>query len=166
MNPPERIKPTSLGDYLEVMTRAMFQAGLRWSMIDAKWPDFQRVFCNFDAQKVSKFTEKDVDRLASDQSILRSQKKIEATVENAKVLIALEKEHGGFANYLQSFKSYEELTADLKKRFKYMGALNAYYFLFRVGEPVPKFEEWVETIPGEHPRMQEMVEHARAQGKA
>jgi hypothetical protein len=39
-----------------------------------------------------------------------------------------------------------------------------WYFLFRVGEPVPRFETWVQTIPGDHPRMREMVERARACG--
>lgn len=45
-----------------------------------------------------------------------------------------------------------------------MGDMNVWYFLFRVHEPVPQFEHWVKTIPGEHPRMQEMVEQARAAG--
>ena len=38
-----------------------------------------------------------------------------------------------------------------------MGDLNVWYFLFRTGEPVPRFEPWVETIAGTHPRMHEMV---------
>lgn len=155
---PEVIKPTAPGDYLEVMTKAVFQAGIRWSTIEEKWDAFRLLFENFDAEKVSKFTQSDIDRLSTDERILRSPKKISATVENAKTILKLDQEHGGFSNYLRSFKSYEQLAKDLKKRFKFMGEMNAYYFLFRVGEPVPDFDEWVSTIPGDHPRMKEMVE--------
>jgi hypothetical protein len=44
--------------------------------------------------------------------------------------------------------------------------MNVWYVLFRCGEPVPRFEPWVKTIKGEHPRMREMVERARAQGRS
>ena len=36
--------------------------------------------------------------------------------------------------------------------------MNVYYFLFRVGEPVPPFKSWIKTIKGDHPRMKEMIE--------
>jgi 3-methyladenine DNA glycosylase Tag len=154
---PEQIDAESLGDYLEVMTRAIFQAGVSWAMVDKKWPAFRKAFCNFDAKKIAAFKDSDIERLSQDASILRSPKKIAATVENARVLIATDKEFGGFKNYLRS-KNYKELNKDIHKRFKYMGELNVYYFLFRVKESVPDFEEWVVTIEGEHPRMREMVE--------
>jgi hypothetical protein len=35
--------------------------------------------------------------------------------------------------------------------------MNVWYFLYRVGEPVPDFDAWIQTIPGDHPRMREMV---------
>jgi hypothetical protein len=80
------------------------------------------------------------------------------------MILELDRKRGGFANYLRSFADYATLTADVKKRFKFMGDMNVWYFLFRVHEPVPRFEHWVKTIPGEHPRMKEMVEKARAAG--
>jgi len=52
----------------------------------------------------------------------------------------------------------------LRKRFKFLGELSAYYFLFRVGEPVPRFEDWEKDIPGDHPRMREMIALAREKG--
>ena len=90
--------------------------------------------------------------------------KIRATVHNAQTLLELDTAHGGFEKYLQSFPTYAALSADIKRRFKFMGEMNVWYFLFRVREPVPKFEKWVTTIPGEHPRMKEMVERARHAG--
>jgi hypothetical protein len=47
-----------------------------------------------------------------------------------------------------------------------VGELSAYYFLFRVGERVPPFEEWEQTVPGDHPRMREMIALARRAGRA
>lgn len=158
---PEVIVAQSLGDYLDVMSKAVFQAGIKWATIDEKWPAFRERFHNFDTDKVAAFTKQDIERLSSDESILRSPRKIAATVENAKTLLQLDKQHSGFANYLHSFQNYESLSANLRKQFRYMGEMNVYYFLFRVGEPVPDFDQWVKTIPGDHPRMKEMIEHAK-----
>ena len=47
---------------------------------------------------------------------------------------------------------------------QFVGELSAYYIVFRLGGDVPRFEEWERTIPGDHPRMREMVAHARAGG--
>lgn len=162
---PERIKPTSLGDYLEVMTRAVFQAGLRWSAIEAKWPAFRAAFADFDAEKLAAFTSADVERLSQDESIIRSQKKIEGTVKNARMMIELAKQFGSLHDYFVSFDSYEKLSADIRKRFSFMGEMSVYYFLFRVSEQalLPDFDEWIKTIPGYHPRMREMVELAAKQ---
>ncbi len=90
---------------------------------------------------------------------------VAATVKNAQLLIELDRQYAGFAQYLRSKSNYEELRQDLRKRFKYMGDLNIYYFLFRVKESVPPFEEWVKTIPGDHPRMREMVQLAAAKNE-
>ena len=45
-----------------------------------------------------------------------------------------------------------------------MGPMNVWYFRFRAGEDVPKFEDWLPTIGGDHPRMREMVALARSNG--
>ena len=155
---PEQVDVKDLGDYLEVMTQAVFQAGVSWAMVANKWPAFRKAFSDFDAQKVAKYKNTDIERLANDVSILRSRNKIEGTVQNAQVLVEIEKEFGDFRKYLKSKKDYLELSKDIRKRFKYMGEMNVYYFLFRVKEPVPAFDGWIGTIEGEHPRMREMVE--------
>jgi len=157
---PEQIEPRGLADYLTVMTRAVFQAGVSWALIERKWPIFLRVFDGFDPQLVARYSEADVERIASEPGMLRSLKKIAATIENARTLLAIEREQG-FRDYLRSFGSYEHLSADLRKRFRYIGELSVYYFLFRVREPVPVFEEWERTVPGDHPRMREMIALAR-----
>ena len=42
MPAPEKIQPTSLGDYLEIMTKAVFQSGISWRVVEAKWPGIKK----------------------------------------------------------------------------------------------------------------------------
>jgi 3-methyladenine DNA glycosylase Tag len=161
---PERIESPRLADYLAVMSRAVFQAGVSWKLIESKWDAYLRLFEGFDPVVVAAFGEADVARILADGGVMRTHKKIVATVENARTLLELDRAHGGFRAYLRGFQSYAELAAELRARFRFLGELSVYYFLFRVGEPVPRFEDWETTIPGDHPRMREMIAHARAQG--
>ncbi len=161
---PDQIEAPKLNDYLEVMTRAVFQAGLSWASIAQRWEAFRAAFDGFDARRVAAYTEGDIDRLLHADGILHSARKIRATVHNAQALLELDASHGTIEAYLRSFPTYAALSADIKRRFKFMGEMNVWYFLFRVREPVPKFEKWVTTIPGDHPRMKQMVERARTAG--
>lgn len=97
---------------------------------------------------------------------MRTRKKVAATVENARTLLAIEREHGSFAAYLQSFGSYAERSAALRRRFRFLGELSVYYLLFLTGGDVPPFEEWERTVPGDHPRMREMIALARSEDAA
>jgi 3-methyladenine DNA glycosylase Tag len=161
---PERIEPRGLADYLAVMSQAIFQAGLSWALIASKWDAYLRLFEGFDPTIVAAFGEGDIERLMADGGVVRTRKKLVATVDNARTMLALEREFGSMRAYLRSFESYEALAADLRKRFKFLGELSAYYFVFRVGERVPRFEDWEKTIPGDHPRMREMIAQARDRG--
>ncbi|MBC5809457.1 MAG: DNA-3-methyladenine glycosylase I [Candidatus Eremiobacteraeota bacterium] len=163
---PEVVKPAGLADYLAIMSRAVFQAGLSWKMIEDRWDDYLRLFENFDPVRVAAMDSTDIERIMADGGVVRTYQKIAATIENARKLLELEKQPGGFEAYLGSFESYDALVGDLKKRFKFLGALGAYYLLFRTGHPVPTFEEWEKTIPGDHPRMREMIALAREGGKS
>ena len=163
---PDVITPHSPADYFEVMTRAVFQAGVRWKQIAEHWDAYRAAFEDFDPARVAAYDDLDVERVLATPGILRMPKKVRATIANAKALLELVREHGAIAPYLRGFNSYEALAKDLKKRFALMGDMNVWYFLFRTGEPVPRFEPWLQTIRGDHPRMREMVERARAQGRS
>jgi len=139
---PEKVRPRGLADYLDVMTRAVFQSGMSWRVVEAKWDGFRRAFRDFDPDWVAGLGEEDVERLASDKAIVRNRRKIEATIENAATMLELESEHGGFKDYLRSHGGFEETAADLVRRFKFLGDTGAYYFLYVVGEKVPSHEEW------------------------
>lgn len=162
---PQVVRPTSPADYLEVMSRAVFQTGVRWKQIAQHWDAYRSAFSQFDPVRVATYDDLDVDRVLSTPGVLRMRRKVLATVANAKALLEISQE-GGIAAYLRSFDDYPALANAIKKRFSFMGDMNVWYFLFRVGEPVPPFEAWVQTIPGDHPRMREMVERARACGRS
>ena len=142
---PEQINPQSLGDYLEVMSKATFQTGMSWRVVESKWPGTRDAFRGFDADAVANLTESDLDALTNDTRIIRNRRKIEAVVENARRMLELEKSHGSFRDYLRSHDGFEATVKDLRKQFKFMGDTGSYYFLYVVGEKVPSHEEWMES---------------------
>jgi 3-methyladenine DNA glycosylase Tag len=139
---PEQITPKRLGDYLDVMSKAVFQSGISWKVVEAKWPDTQAAFLNFDAKKVASMSEREIDALAQDTRVIRNRRKLEAIVTNAARMLELETEHGSFKKYLQAHDGFDETVAALRKDFKFMGEMGCYYFLYVVGEPVPPHDEW------------------------
>jgi DNA-3-methyladenine glycosylase I len=70
----------------EALTLGVFEAGLSWSIVFGKRDAFRRAFHGFDIVQVAAMTERDVDRLLQDPSIIRNRAKIQATVENARAL--------------------------------------------------------------------------------
>ena len=147
MGPPEQITPQKLGDYLEALSKAVFQAGISWQVIEAKWDGFRAAFADFDPVTVAAFTDDDVERLMGDPGVVRNRRKIEATIHNAQVMLELDREYRGFGRYLRSQPDYEALVADLRDTFKFVGDSGAYYFLYVVGEPTPPHEEWMAAHP-------------------
>jgi 3-methyladenine DNA glycosylase Tag len=139
---PERIQPNGLADYLEVMSKAVFQTGMTWRIVDAKWPGIQRAFHKFQPLAVASMTEKELEALTRDARVIRNRRKIEAIVDNARRMIELEEEHGGFQSYLRSHSGFEATVADLRKRFRFLGETGCYYFLWVVGEDVPSYDDW------------------------
>ncbi len=143
MAAPEKIQPAGLADYLEVMSRAVFQTGISWRVVGSKWPGIREAFRAFDPVVISKLNIAELDELAEDKRIIRNRRKIEAIVSNARRMLELDNSFGGFRNYLRSHNSFEELLKDLHKQFKFLGDTGSYYFLWVVGEKVPPHEEFL-----------------------
>jgi DNA-3-methyladenine glycosylase I len=139
---PDRIKPRSLADYLEVMTKAVFQSGMSWAVVERKWDGFRKAFHEFDPEKVASLKPREIDRICDDPTVIRNTRKILATVDNADTLLSLDREHKGFKKYLRSHGGYWETAADLKRQFSFLGDFGAYYFLYVVGEDVPPHDEF------------------------
>ncbi|TMG49804.1 MAG: hypothetical protein E6H90_03760 [Chloroflexi bacterium] len=124
------------------MTRVVFSSGLNWRVVEAKWPSIREAFLDFEPERVARMTARDVDRLAGDSRVIRNVPKIEATVLNAKEVVAIGKTPDRFRAYLRSLGPASEATAVLRKRFRYLGDHGTYYFLWSVGEKVPPWDEW------------------------
>lgn len=139
---PEKIQPQRLADYLEVMSKAVFQTGISWRVVENKWPGTREAFRNFDPHAIVALTPDDLDALAADTRIIRNRRKIEAIVDNARRMLEMEREHGAFRSYLRSHGGFESTVKDLRKRFKFLGDMGAYYFLWVVNEEVPSYEDW------------------------
>jgi 3-methyladenine DNA glycosylase Tag len=140
--PPKQVRPKSLADYLDVMSKIAFEAGLSWRVVEAKWDDIRRAFHGFDPKRVARMTPRVVDKLLEDDRIIRSRSKIEGTIENAETMLELDEEYKGFKRYLRSHEDFEAKVKDLRKRFKFLGDHGAYRFLWIVGEQVPPYDEW------------------------
>jgi 3-methyladenine DNA glycosylase Tag len=139
---PKRSRPRDLSGYLEAITRSVFQAGISWRVVDAKWDGIRAAFHGFDPSAVAGLEPADIDALMADSRVIRNRAKLEATVDNAQTLLELDAEHHGFRRYLHSQGDFDSTVADLKRQFRFIGDTGAYLFLHSVGEPVPAPADW------------------------
>lgn len=142
MEAPQQIVPHGLDDYLGVMSKAVFQTGISWAVVENKWPGIREAMRGFDPRALAAFSEADLDRLATDPRVIRNRRKLAAIVDNARTMLELDERHGGFQRYLRSHPDFAALVADLRRNFAFMGEMGCYYFLYVVGEDVPPYEQW------------------------
>jgi DNA-3-methyladenine glycosylase I len=127
-----------------------FQSGLSWRTILAKRENFRAAFCDFDFDRVARFSERDVERLLKDEGIVRHRGKIEATINNAKRARELVGSEGSLAAYVWRFEPAAAdratpqtastsaasitLSKDLKKRgWRFVGPTTVYAFMQAMG---------------------------------
>ena len=141
-SPPEQIDAKSLDDYLEVMSKAVFQSGMSWQVVEAKWTGTREAFWNFDVHKIADLVEPELEQLAQDTRLIRNRRKLAAIASNAQKMIELEKEYGTFQKYLRSHGDFDATLQAIKRDFKFMGPTGIYYFLYVVKEQVPPHHEF------------------------
>jgi DNA-3-methyladenine glycosylase I len=117
------------------------QAGLSWETILKKKDNFVKAFDGFAIDKVAKYSDKKKEKLMQDAGIIRNRLKIEAAIDNAKKIKAIQKEVGSFKNWLDSHhpKSKEEWVKLFKSTFRFTG-----------GEIVNEFLMSCGYLPGAH----------------
>ena len=86
--------------WFEFLTLEGAQAGLSWDTILGKRENYRKAFAGFDPVRVAKFNEKKVASLLGDAGIVRNRLKINSTIANAKVFVAIQKEFGSFDKYI------------------------------------------------------------------
>ena len=136
------------------------QAGLSWSTILHKREGYRAAFADFDAARVARFGARDVARLMNDAGIVRNRLKIESTIDNARAILAVSREHGSFNHYIWTFApagaqrardrgargrsnlrdipstspESDALSKDLKRRgFRFVGSTIMYAFMQATG---------------------------------
>jgi DNA-3-methyladenine glycosylase I len=132
------------------------QAGLSWSTILNKQEQFKKAYQDFNIKKVAAFKEKDFDRLMNDPGIIRNRLKINAAIENAKIILQIQKEFGSFNKWLDYHhpKTKEEWTKIFKATFKFTGGEIVNEFLMSTGylpgahiETCPVYKKMVKARP-------------------
>ena len=133
----------------EALTLGVFQAGLSWSVVFGKRDGFRSAFHGFDIAKVAEMTERDVDRLLQDPSIIRNRAKIQATVENALATSAAAPSLAALArSYERTRKRAPRSLADLptstpqaekfakrlkSQGYRFVGPTSVYAFMQNIG---------------------------------
>ncbi len=138
----------------EFLTLEGAQAGLSWETILKKRENYRKAFDNFDAARIARYDERDVERLLADAGIVRNRLKVAATVNNAQRFLEVREEFGSFEEYIwrfvggrpikNSFRALSEMPAtteeseamskELRRRgFKFVGSTICYAFMQAVG---------------------------------
>jgi len=149
--PPREVPPDDNG-YFEVLTKAVFLSGFRWSVVEAKWPRFRVALDGFDIDKVADYRPPDVERLLADEGIVRNARKIEGTVKNAETLQQLIDQHGSVKAWLDTTAGlpWPQRRKAVAAPFSFFGDFGAYFFLWSVGEAVPPHDQrdtWSAPLP-------------------
>jgi DNA-3-methyladenine glycosylase I len=133
----------------EALTLGVFEAGLSWSIVFGKRDAFRRAFHGFDVAEVAAMTERDVDRLVGDPSIIRNRAKIQATLDNARAMMSASPTLAALAtSYESTRKRAPRSIADLPtstpqaeafanqlkcQGYRFIGPTSVYAFMQNVG---------------------------------
>ena len=134
----------------EYLMMEVMQCGLNWNMMINKREIFRKCFDNFEYDLIAKYNENDIKRIMSCEGMIKSRRKIEAIINNAKCFQKIRKEFKSFCNYIWSYSDnktilYDKhesgyiptsnalsdmICKDLKKRgFKFLGSITIYSHL-------------------------------------
>jgi DNA-3-methyladenine glycosylase I len=133
----------------EALTLGVFQAGLSWAIVFGKRDAFRRAFHGFDVAQVAALTERDVDRLLQDPSIIRNRAKIQATLDNARSMSSASPSLAALARSYESARTRSPRSlADLptttpradafakqlkSQGYRFVGPTSVYAFMQNVG---------------------------------
>jgi len=133
----------------EALTLGVFESGLSWSIVFGKRDAFRKAFHDFDIAKVAAMTDRDVDRLLQNPSIIRNRAKIQSTVDNARAMMSAspslptlatsydetrKRAPRSVADLPSSTPQAEALAKQLKAQgYRFVGPTSVYAFMQNVG---------------------------------
>ena len=128
----------ALGDdrYLSTISLRIFRAGLKHSLVDAKWPVFEQVFFGFDPEKVVLMGAEHLENLMQDARIIRHLGKLKSVPRNAQFVLDVRREKGSFGALIADWPVTDivGLWRYLAKHGSQLGGLSAPRFLRMVGK--------------------------------
>jgi 3-methyladenine DNA glycosylase Tag len=132
----QQLRRLSDDRYLSDMSRRIFRAGLKHSMVDARWPAFEEVFFGFDPYRVAMMSDEELEALTREPRIIRHFGKIKAVRNNAGWVLEVAKEYGSFGAMVADWPAEQiiDLWALIKKHGTQLGGHSASRFLRMVGK--------------------------------
>jgi 8-hydroxy-5-deazaflavin:NADPH oxidoreductase len=115
--------------FLEHLSRSVFEAGISWRVVEAKWDGIREAFHDFDPAQVAAMSPAEIAAVEDDSRVIRNKAKIRATVENAREVLAILGEYASIRGYLASFPDASAAAADMRRRFKFLGATGVWRLL-------------------------------------
>ena len=140
--------------HFEYILMEVMQCGLNWTMMLKKRDIFRKCFNNFEVKAVAGLGEEQIEQILQIDGMIKSRRKIDAIINNAKCFLTVVEEFGSFDQYIWSFSNYQtlvykkhhegqleasnelsdRLSKDLKKRgFKFLGSITVYSHLQACG---------------------------------
>jgi 3-methyladenine DNA glycosylase Tag len=133
---PEALRAVGDDRYLSLMSRRIFRAGIRHSVVDERWPAFEEVFRGFDLRRVLAMNDEETEALMNDRRLIRHWGKIKSVRSNAAAMQVVAEQYGSFGAWLAGWPGADivGLWGDLAKRFQQMGGNSGPYFLRMAGK--------------------------------
>jgi len=133
---PTELRAAPDDRYLSLMSRRIFRAGLKHSLVDARWPAFEEAFRGFDLRRVTAMNDEDIEALMNDRRLIRHWGKIKSVRSNAAAMQQVGAESTSFGAYLDDWPGSRivGLWDDLAKRFQQMGGNSGPSFLRMAGK--------------------------------
>ena len=132
----DELRATPDDRYLSQMQLRIFRAGLKHSLVDAKWPAFEEVFHGFEPRRVRAMSDEALEGLLGDARLIRHWGKLKSVRDNAAAMLEVVGEHGGFGAWLADWPADDVvgLWEALAKSFSQMGGNSGPTFLRMVGK--------------------------------
>ena len=121
--------------FLEHLSRSVFEAGI-WRVVQDKWGGIREAFHGFDPAKVAAMTSAEIAATENDPRVIRNKAKIEATVGNAREVLAVLDSYGSIRAYFASFPDAHAASADMRRRFKFLGDTGLLRLLTRAARDI------------------------------
>ncbi|TCK02533.1 DNA-3-methyladenine glycosylase I [Marinobacterium mangrovicola] len=133
---PEELIATPDDRLFSDMTRRIFRAGLKHSLVDSKWPAFETAFFGFDPYKVSLLSDEQIEKMMQNEALIRHLGKLKAARANALLVSEISEQKGGLGRFLAEWPVTDivSLWTLLKKEGTQLGGNSGASFLRMVGK--------------------------------